>query len=124
MMDFNVGELETVFDLGIHKILKKEDMKMIYSNDQIYFLKSSIYKILNEFTVAYIDHFIEKGIEFHLIKNRLNEIDEPFKSFLKERFGENLFLYNVDDVVHVVNGTDNFLKVIECLNNGINVNFG
>lgn len=124
MIDLNVGELEAILDLDVHKILKKEDMIMIYSNDQFYFLKSSIYKILNDFTEDYIDHFIGIGLKSNLIENRLDEIDEHFKALLKERFGEDLFLYNLDDVVHVINGTDNWLNVMEKLHNGIEVNFG
>lgn len=124
MMDFNVGEREIILGLGNHKIVKQDDLIMIYSNDQMYFLKSSIYNILNHLTKEYIDSWIDKALELKTIKNRLDEINEPFKTLLLKRYGGGLFLFNPDDVVCVSNGCENWLNVMEKLNGSIQVNFG
>lgn len=39
MFEFNVGELEGIIDLGSHKIIEKDSLLIIYSNDYLYLLK-------------------------------------------------------------------------------------
>ncbi|MCL2311356.1 MAG: hypothetical protein FWC41_02535 [Firmicutes bacterium] len=116
MIDLNVGEMNTLLDLGNHKIVAKDDLIMAYTNDQLYFPKESAYKIINHLNREYIDHWIEKGIEFKFVKDRIDEIDPVFQTIIEDYIEEELIVFNIDDIVSIINGCENWILMMERLN--------
>lgn len=65
-MYFNIKKLKTIFNLGIHKYLKKKSYNDFFQRIK-YFIKSK-YTILNYFNKDYIDQLIDYYLEFKLTK--------------------------------------------------------
>ena len=121
MFDFYVGTVETVLEYGTSKILKQDDLVFIFSNNQIYFPKTSVPVILNHLNEFYVSEWIEVGLRLGSIKNRLKEINPEFRTFLFEHLGDNVILFNPEDVERVINGCENWITFSEKLNKGITI---
>jgi len=117
MFDFNVGKREVIYDDGNNnRIIKQDDLIIVLCDHNIYLPVSSVYAILNDLSVPYVNDNIDVGLGYGSIKNRFNEINHEVTDFL----GEELF-FNDDDVQKVVNSSYNMIKVMELSNNGINI---
>ena len=113
MMDFNIGELKPVFSLNGCQLFDKGGFFIIYANDDAYFTRKSIYVLLPEYNEQYINQWINKALEFKIIENRANEINADFLKVLNDDF-----ILNTNDVEYVINGANNWVKLIKNLNGG------
>ena len=124
MFDFNVGSVEIILEIGDNKIMKQDNLTIILSNNQLYFPKKSLHIILNHLNKDYVSEWIETGLRLGTIKNRLDEINLVFKTLLLQHLGNNLILFNPEDVERVINGCENWIMFSEKRNNGINIHVG